>query len=164
MSTSLAGPPERGEPRSFEPALLAGAIEEEITAPRREAQALVDRHPFTTRLSTTMRAEDMTIDPVFELDADLPNLPRLRTATLWSRCSEEYYEGYAPTELEVNGALFPVSAGQTMSEDEACRRLGGTHDAGGCSAAVNSQASSFVILTALGLFAMTLYRRKQARG
>lgn len=150
-----------GEPRSFDPAGLVRAIDEEIVAPNREAQALVDRHAMTTRLSTRMRAEDMTIDPVFELDPDLPDVPRERSATLTTRCAAEYFEAGAPQDLLVNGEMMSVRAGEIIDEDEACLRMGGVRDEGGCSAAVSSQASTFVIVTMLGFFAIAIYRRRR---
>ena len=163
------GPRGCGEPLAFEPSGLVDAIDAEITAPANEAQALVERHPYLTRLSTTMQPEDMIVDPLFELDADLPDVPRQRTATVWTRCSEDWYAGYAPQELEIEGTLEPWQAGTTLTEDAICRRMGGVSsssssssmsDGGGCAAAANSQASSFVIVTVLGLLAMAFRRRR----
>lgn len=150
-----------GEPLRFDPAGLVRAIDESIVVPAREAQELIDRHGFTTRLSTTMRAEDMTVDPVFEFDAGLPPVPQRRETTLFTRCSEEFYEVSAPQELLVNGELIPVRVGEIIDEAEACRRVGGVRDSGGCSAAANNQVSTFVILTALGFVAMAIYRRRR---
>lgn len=163
-----------GEPTRFDPAGLAAALEDEIRAPRAEAQALVSRHAYTTRLSTSMRPEDMTVDPVFALDDGLPDVPQVRTARRVTECGEqEYFAATAPIRIELpDGTVVRQREGGTMSADEACRSMGadgaasGVADAGGggggCSAfrVTPGTALSWLILAAAGAFLVTRRRRR----
>lgn len=72
---------------------LPGPLTDEITArivtPAKNADALIRRHPKLTRLYTAMSPIDMTIDPVFSFNADLPDVPLLHSATITRPCSGE---------------------------------------------------------------------------
>lgn len=153
-----------GVPLRYDPAALVRAIDEQVTRPRAAAQALVTRHPYTTRLSTSMRPEDMTIDPVFALDRGLPDVPRVRRATLWTRCSDEYFTPWAPRELEVGGELYRVEEGEHLTALDACRRMGGelgTPAGGGaCTSAVGGRAPLAGLLALLGLVGFRVVRRR----
>lgn len=98
---------------SFDAAGFAAAFDDEVLRPLREAQALVSGNPHTTRLFTTMSAEDMTIDPTFRYDSGVPQeVDRFHRATYVTECSADYYEGQAPMRLDLpNGSSARVSAG-----------------------------------------------------
>lgn len=150
-----------GEPSRFDPAGLAGDVEAEITAPRREAQALVDRHPYLTRLSTTLRAEDMTLDPDFVRDSALEDVPLTRVATLVTECGPDFYESTAPRRLDIDGASYPYREGVMLTPEDFCRVRGGRlapASSGGCSSTpAGLPPPSVLVLSLLG--AAILYRR-----
>ena len=59
---------------------FASALEEVVVEPLRRTQELFGEFPFLTRLFTTLSAEEMTTDPVFTYNPDLPEVPRIRRA------------------------------------------------------------------------------------
>lgn len=65
---------------SFDPQAFTAEIEATVVTPLRDAQALFGQQPTLTRLYTTLSAEEMTRDPVFDFNPDLPQVSHLRTA------------------------------------------------------------------------------------
>ena len=58
-----------------------------------------------TRLYTTMSAEDMTEDPFFLINLDLPDVSNIHTANITIFCNKNVMEWEAPWEIELpNGA------------------------------------------------------------
>ena len=57
-----------------------------IVTPLRESQELFEQHPYMTRLYTTLSAEEMTIDPAFSFNPDLPEVSNLRRADARFEC------------------------------------------------------------------------------
>lgn len=55
-------------------------IQAVIVQPLQDAQALFDKGLTLTRLYTTLSAEEMTRDPVFDFNPDMPQISNLRTA------------------------------------------------------------------------------------
>ncbi len=119
-----------GEPSHYDPASLVAAIDTEIAAPRRDAQALVFRHGHLTRLFTTMSAEDMTIDPVFAEDEGVPDVSNVHHATLVTSCSDAYYGEDAPMHWELDGEITPVRTGSLADDEAYCARFGAHVDDG----------------------------------
>jgi hypothetical protein len=107
-------------PVSFDPAGLVAAIDEAITQPRNAAQALVARHPYTSRLFTTMSASEMTLDPEFRLDPALGTFSNVHPATIVIECDAAHYQREASIRLELPTgdvlARRPASAHQTPEE------------------------------------------------
>jgi len=83
----------------FDPVALVDALNEAIIEPRNQAQSLVDRHAQLTRLFTTMSAEEMTLDPLFDLDEDVAQVSNIHEATYLTECAPEYFEFDAPQTL-----------------------------------------------------------------
>jgi hypothetical protein len=83
----------------FRPADFVAALEEAIVAPRRNAQAIVTRHPTLTRLYTTMSAAEMSEDPVFYPSDAARAVSNIHTARLITECSPEYFWFAAPQRL-----------------------------------------------------------------
>lgn len=75
------------ESSSYDPDAFAEAIDERIIAPGRHADELLDRWPYVTRMYTTISAHEMTADPMFHENADLPDVANVRTADRLIRCS-----------------------------------------------------------------------------
>jgi hypothetical protein len=53
----------------------------EVIAPLERAEALFHRFPYATRLTSSASPAEMTLDPRFVINRDLPDVPRTRMAT-----------------------------------------------------------------------------------
>ena len=71
---------------SFDAPILAQQIFAQYVTPMREANALFTHFPTLTRLITTLSPEDMTSDPVFSFNPELPEVSRSHSATLINNC------------------------------------------------------------------------------
>ena len=69
-----------GWTENFQPAQMAQELQDRVVTPTLEAGALFDQHPRLTRLYTTLSPEDMTLDPVFEFNADLADVSNVHIA------------------------------------------------------------------------------------
>ncbi len=67
-------------------------IDEEIIDPVRRSRAIIDEQMVVTRLFTTLSAEDMTLDPRFVFNADMPDQQSSRQASISLHCAEEQTE------------------------------------------------------------------------
>jgi hypothetical protein len=98
-------------PATFDPSALAAAIDLAITQPRIAADALTDAHPYTTRLFTTMSADEMTLDPELRLDPALGDVASVHVATRVFECDAAHYLREAATHLELaNGGVVGARA------------------------------------------------------
>jgi hypothetical protein len=70
----------------FDPDALADELEAIVVTPLREGQELFARHRYLTRLFTTLSADEMTVDPVFSFNPDLPEVNNFRTAKARFEC------------------------------------------------------------------------------
>ncbi len=84
---------------AFRPADFVAALDAAILAPRRNAQAILERHPTLTRLYTTMSAAEMTEDPVFYPSDAARAVSNVHTARLITECAPEYFWFAAPQRL-----------------------------------------------------------------
>src|SRR5262249_49616671 len=83
------------------PSQLMAKLEELVITPIRDVQALIDAHPEITRLYTTMSAEEMTLDPLFTFNADLPDTSNVHTANRIIECNPDIYQYEAPWRIEL---------------------------------------------------------------
>ena len=67
-------------------AALVAAIEAEILPVYEGLNELFSAHPKLTRLFTTMNAEEMTVDPLFDWNVDLPDVSNRRVAEIYVTC------------------------------------------------------------------------------
>ncbi len=75
---------------------LAARLRMEVNEPRVGLTALFGRHPYLTRLFSTMSPEEMNEDPAFTFGRQLPDVQSARIATqLLDRCDAEGYYDYA---------------------------------------------------------------------
>ena len=119
---------------AFDPDALATDLTSQMIAPRVDANALIARHSYLTRLFTTMSAEDMTEDPVFVLRDDMGTVSNVHTATLVTECSSDYFEYQAPQRIVLpNGTEARARAGTPYrgSDDAYCMARTGYPAAGG---------------------------------
>ena len=70
----------------FDPDAFAGELAAVIVEPLRRSQELFADHPYLTRLYTTLSAQEMTVDPVFSFNPDLPEVSNVRTAKARWEC------------------------------------------------------------------------------
>jgi Uncharacterized protein conserved in bacteria (DUF2330) len=85
---------------TFAPSTLFAAIETDVIDPIRSVQQLIDRAPYTTRLYSTLSAADMTADPVFKFNPDLPELSNVHQAVRVTECDSSLYEYQAPWRID----------------------------------------------------------------
>ena len=108
--------PDGGAVTPFDPGALTDEIATRIVTPARDANALLLRHPYLTRLYTALSPKDMTIDPVFSSNSEIGDVPLAHTATLTTACSgqqwlttdlgfEAQYLNGLPPNLNLPGAL-----------------------------------------------------------
>jgi Uncharacterized protein conserved in bacteria (DUF2330) len=77
------------------------ALETDVVRPARLVQELIDAHPRITRLYTTLSAAEMTVDPLFSFNRDLPNVSNQHRAERIIECAPGYYPGEAPWRIEL---------------------------------------------------------------
>jgi hypothetical protein len=73
----------------FDGAAMAADVEEKITGPLKAAQALLDKHPYLTRLYTTVSPDEMNRDPFFAFNPDLEDVSNHHTAMGTGECTDE---------------------------------------------------------------------------
>ena len=163
---------------AFDPDALATDLTTQVIAPRQESNALIERHPYLTRLFTTMSAEDMTEDPVFVLRDDMPTVNNVHRATLVTECSSAYFEHEAPQRLVMaDGTESRVRSGTRSSADAYCMARTGypaaespvwgpTAGGGGLCSASSSAATPLGTgaLAALSVLGGMLFARRRRRG
>jgi hypothetical protein len=115
--SQYTGDPDGGAPPTLDAAALTAEIDARIVTPTRNAAALIKRHSYLTRLYTALSPIDMTIDPVFSSNRDLPDVPLLHTATLTTPCrgdawlvtderfEAQYVSGLPPQSTRLPAAL-----------------------------------------------------------
>ena len=93
-----------------------------VIEPVRRVQRLIDAHPQITRLYTTLSADEMTLDPLFSFNEDLPNVNNVHTAERVIVCNPAVEEFQAPWRIElpqggvVWGTADQASAGSWPDE------------------------------------------------
>jgi hypothetical protein len=77
-------------------------LESEWVDVLQRSQDLLDRHAVVTRLRSSMGPDEMTLDPTFVLNPDMPLVEPARTATLVTDCGKRRYRRIeAPRWLEL---------------------------------------------------------------
>jgi len=104
-------------------------------------------HAYTTRLFTTMSADEMTVDPEFVLDEGLGDVSNLHSATAVTECDPTHFESDARQRLELpDGTRAELRAARPSGTDaERCASRGGwlaAEDAGAPDANVDAGVSA----------------------
>jgi MYXO-CTERM domain-containing protein len=86
---------------TLDPSTFVQALDDLVIEPIHLVQTLIDSHPEVTRLYTTMSAEDMTVDPLFGFNPDLPAVSNVHTAERVIECSADIYQYQAPWRIEL---------------------------------------------------------------
>jgi hypothetical protein len=103
----------------FDPAGYIASLRRHVIEPLAETRALFDAHEYLTRLYTTMSADEMTMDPVFDFNAELPSVSNVHTAARVIECSPSVSFADAPwrvtladgTVVRGLGSTWPFAAG-----------------------------------------------------
>jgi hypothetical protein len=78
-----------GEDFVFDPAALAHDLDLRVVTPLKDSQALFDSRPYLTRLYTTVSPDEMTRDPIFAQNPDLPDVSNTWNATAVATCGSD---------------------------------------------------------------------------
>lgn len=102
---------------AFDPATFISQMEELVILPMSETQELVNSLPYITRLYTTMSAGEMTLDPVFDFNADLGDESNMHQADQVIECSRDYTRNEAPWRIELPQGDTIYGVGQSWPVD-----------------------------------------------
>ena len=94
---------------NFDPAAFVRDIQTVIVDPLKNAQELFGQHPYLTRLYTTLSADEMTVDPMFAFNADLPDLSNTHQAKAKYICPQG-----PDTKPEDHEVLITLSDGREL--------------------------------------------------
>ncbi len=101
----------------FDPMAITAEVQAKIVAPLQTAQTLFDDHAYMTRLATFISPEEMTKDPEFVFNGDLPDLSNLHTATAHVMCGAQFFTYCrAPIRLDLPEGGEPI----WYQRDESC--------------------------------------------
>ncbi|MBX3274409.1 MAG: DUF2330 domain-containing protein [Sandaracinaceae bacterium] len=81
---------------AFDVGAFLSAMEAQVIEPMRQTRALFERSPTVTRFYTTMSADEMSVDPSFAFNPDLPPVAALRQADRIIECSPGISQFEAP--------------------------------------------------------------------
>jgi MYXO-CTERM domain-containing protein len=96
---------------TYMPDQMAKDLDDRIIKPTLAAGAMFDDNSYLTRLYTTLSPEDMTLDPVFSFNPDLPDVDNVHQATL------TYYCGYGATANDQSSTPARLVTEQGWSRD-----------------------------------------------
>jgi hypothetical protein len=88
------------------------AVQTEVIGPMVETQRLLTSQPYVTRMYTTMSADELTMDPLLDFNADLPNVSNLHVADAFVRYGGTYRVSLAP-----GGTLYGSDQGSWPSDE-----------------------------------------------
>ncbi|MCB9728489.1 MAG: DUF2330 domain-containing protein [Deltaproteobacteria bacterium] len=74
---------------TFDAEGFAADLETTLIAPLQHAQALFSKFPYMTRLFTTISPEEMTKDPIFSFNPDLPDVANIHTVQASASCDAD---------------------------------------------------------------------------
>jgi uncharacterized protein DUF2330 len=75
----------------FSPGAITAEIKAKIVDPLQVGQTLFDSHEYLTRLATFISPEEMTKDPEFVFNPDLPTLSNVHTAKAHVMCGQQLF-------------------------------------------------------------------------
>jgi hypothetical protein len=87
--------------QAFDPLLLTDALELLVVAPLSHADALLDAHPWITRLRSSFSPEEMTLDPSFVFNDGMGPVDNVHRARLVYECGDGLEHADATRRVEV---------------------------------------------------------------
>ncbi len=92
---------------SVDAAAGAAALEEQVVKPLGDIKAMLEKHPYLTSLYTTMSPDEMTQDPMFVFNGQLPAVANAHVAQGLRRCEKDQMPWTAPVFITLgNGISF----------------------------------------------------------
>jgi len=73
----------------FNPVAFVADLQERVVEPLKDAQQAIDDNPYVTRIYTTVSPDEMTRDPLFEYNSDLPDVSNQHTVNAEAICGGE---------------------------------------------------------------------------
>ncbi|MCB9675034.1 MAG: DUF2330 domain-containing protein [Alphaproteobacteria bacterium] len=61
-----------------------------VVEPREQVDAMIRRYPYVTRLTSSISASEMTVDPTFVFNDGMADVPLVRSASLVFECNGKY--------------------------------------------------------------------------
>jgi hypothetical protein len=112
-------------------AALIAALRRHVFEPWEATAELFDEHPYVTRLYTTMSADEMTVDPMFDFNARLGDHSTQHTAERVTECGQGTPRSEAPWRVELangrvvrgRGFAWPLGVG-SMPANARTLRIG----------------------------------------
>ncbi len=100
---------------SFVPANYLAELEKTVIEPVKSVQTLIDAHPEITRMYTTLSADEMTLDPLFTFNTELPAVSNQHLADRIVECNPNVYFSQAPWRIELpqGGVIRGIGSGAT---------------------------------------------------
>ena len=86
---------------TFMPSAYIAELEKTVIEPVKSVQTLIDAHPEITRMYSTLSADEMTLDPLFTFNADLPAVSNQHTADRIIECNPKVSTFEAPWRIEL---------------------------------------------------------------
>jgi MYXO-CTERM domain-containing protein len=100
---------------SFDPKMTTADLDAAVFTPLATVQPLFVKHPYLTRLATFISPEEMTKDPRFVTNADLPTVNPQHFVIAHMECGDQEYDVcHAPVRLRVetgDDVRYAVAAG-----------------------------------------------------
>jgi len=124
----------------FDPEAMADALDEFIVQPLIEAEALYE-YPWMSRMTSSLDAVEMDVDPVFVANADMDSVSNVHNAVLVFECGDGIKISEAQRHIELaDGTIITVPPMSWFDEnpDEAATFM---DDLAGISAAVVEETS-----------------------
>jgi hypothetical protein len=88
-------------------------LQKSVIDPMKLVQNLIDAHPELTRMYTTLSPDEMTLDPLFTFNADLPDVSNVHSADRVIECNPNIYQYEAPWRIELpQGGVVRGTASQ----------------------------------------------------
>jgi len=117
----------------LEPASFLAKMQANVIDPLVDTQKLFNAAKMSTRLYTTMSAEEMTVDPLFDFNPDLPTVSNVHQADRIIECSRDVDQADAPWRILLESGLTVRGKGsdwpfatdtETMPANARIRRVG----------------------------------------
>jgi hypothetical protein len=86
----------------IEEAKFLQSMQDLVIKPMQDTRELFEDLPYLTRLYTTMSADEMTVDPVFDINPDLQDVSNIHTATQTISCPDANDPSFQTWRIELN--------------------------------------------------------------
>jgi len=97
----------------IDPEALLQGLFENVIEPVLDSDELLQSRPNVTRLYTTLSPGEMTIDPIFDENPDLPDVDNQHRATRFIECSDGLTPTRAPWRVELDQGQVVRGTGTT---------------------------------------------------